>query len=235
MDRPVSRRLLWIALTAIVLFFLGLPLVAVKALMVRGLPRGLRLVRATPEELQRFDRKAIDGHQRELEALGFRDLGDFTIAFDEAPAPMPALVRVLAQHEARCIADISQTLPPPGEPPSPVGLDLSSALEPGWLLTTTNRRPNAINYMLRMPKSAWKALPGARAGALLSAHRERLRELASRHQLSVADVPSLEIYLALSVAYHQRLADAFAARNPVGLAYDGVSFWLRPRLEWGGE
>jgi len=78
-------------------------------------------------------------------------------------------------------------------------------------------------------------LPGARAPALLTSHREELATLSRRHGLTVRNLATPELYAALAASSHQRLIANLDDRNPVALLADAVSFWMRPRLSWGTD
>lgn len=131
-----------------------------------------------------------EGRSREIQALGFEQLMDFTVAGDR-PLP-PGFARLFASPTHRARAELNQIFPTHlGAKPTHLTCVFTSVLTPlqrdenpdaenRWSLETSNSRGHAgsgVTWAMRRPRALWSRHPDWTPQQLLDFHLQRRAQL----------------------------------------------------------
>jgi hypothetical protein len=215
--------LILIYLCSSAFFFAVMVPPASKRVLVAAMAGDVVPVRARLDDYPQFDRAQMEEKTRELEALGFSQLGDFSLQ-GKSVKNVSIFARLLVNADGDCFAEVHQqavakllpvtvTLfsffgegPPVGAvAPHPIGAPLpspSSDESPpveGWSYATINVKSSVILRMLRHPRGLSRRMLGATPEQLLRQHLADREKIAARLQLPITQGLNFQRYFNWSV------------------------------------
>jgi hypothetical protein len=207
--------------------------VGLKQLLMSALPSELRFVPARREDFPQMDWQTVDRYTYDLQGFGFVWALDYTLESD-VPTMPPGFGRLFIHPVHQCYAEVNQAFPPNAKP-TPVRSMIASSLEGGWQLSTTDRKADAVTYMLRRPRSLWSSHPDAGPRELLQLHLEWRKRISAELGASPETTVSPEAYFAHEKADALERKEAFKRKNIfIGLG-EMILFGFRPRTYWLGD
>lgn len=208
-------------------------LLRLKSKLLANLPEDASFPNALPEQFTALDKTRLQQMTSELEALGFKQLLDYTMVSNMA-TQIPGFGRLMVNESQNCYAEINQVFPA-RKKPVPLAPSFMTRFSDGWQLSTGPRQPNGGNWILRLPRSLWVSKPGMDIPSLWQLHQQRCSEL--RNELGVSIVPArgAEEYFR-GVVENMRVRRASVKRKwvPV-ILFEFYSFSFHKRYEWKGE
>ncbi|HEX8552685.1 MAG TPA: hypothetical protein VF681_14140 [Abditibacteriaceae bacterium] len=237
--------------------FFALGAFAYKPFLLSFMPEVLRFQTVDVTRIPRLDRISLQHFTDEFLRLGFVWVGDITNtsgikAFndgsDAAGAPIPSVdtiqnahelvpgfCRVFAHPQQGCLAEAYQHFPPQGQTSTPMNITVSSLLSDGWDITTSNRKPEAIPYVLRRPRGIRTTHPGSNPGELLNAHLSLRTKLQHERGTKLIPLSRLEDYVEQERRVVRESKEALRKRlGPVAF-WEALTFHLQPKREWLGK
>jgi hypothetical protein len=205
----------------------------IKSQVLHCLPTYIEFLRANPKDYPKLNLPEIERYTQAFKDLGFQGLAAYTPKTN-AKELSTGYARLLVHPVHQCLAEVNQGFPAQGDP-VPVRGVIMSAMEHGWLLSTTDRKADGTTWMLRRPKSLWVSLPDAPAAALLERHLRDRDRICQRLGVKVLEDVSLQ-------AHCQREVDDSLVRRQViqgkslwGGIMDLITFKYFPKSEWWGD
>ena len=230
--------------------------VGYKPFLLSFMPDALRFQTVDLARITRLDRAGLQRFTDEFTRLGFVWVGDITNtsgikAFnsEDAPgAPIPAVGKIESSHELvpgfcrifahqqhGCLAEAYQHFPPPGQPATPMNISVSSLLSDGWDITTSNRKAEAIPYVLRRARGIRTTHPLATPGELLNAHLSMRTRLTNEKGVRLIPLSTVEDYVEQERRVMREYKDALKKRNGAQAFWEAATFHFKPKREWLGE
>ena len=160
------------------------------------------LVPVDPAKWPGIDWKALDDHAIQLEARGYRRLGDFSL--DRQSKHARGMARYLGDPGETCIVELQQferaSAPPPGSSPEifEVRVAIGSLVGGVVRVMVSNRAIGPVNYMIRDRGMVYASHPGKTLLELVELHRRLCELVASRSHLAVDSGFTIDRYVALS-------------------------------------
>lgn len=149
---------------------------------------------ATPARFPLMDTEGLERFTRELEALGYTRLLDFSLVPNTAK-PIPSFVRIFANTRNHCFAEVSQVFPP-RKAPRPIGCSIQSCLQDGWTISFSNRKPMAASSLLRRKKAIGVCVPETPLHELQQSFLKMREQVCQELGISFLRDDSLEAYFA---------------------------------------
>lgn len=180
----------------------------------------------------------LERYTGELENLGFTRLLDFSLVSD-APNPAPNFCRLLANKRHHCFGEIGQVFPR-GKPPLALRCAIHCSLDDGWSLAFTNRKPLAVQSLLRRQKGLSVSMPEATLADLLNSFLQMRSQVCNDLGISPLTDDSFEAYAAKLQRSAQERREAVKRRNfATGLSevyFRKLSLLkIRPEYTWLGD
>jgi hypothetical protein len=247
--------MLWIIFAILGFFVIGA--VAYKPFLLSFMPDALRFQTVDVTRIARLDRIALQRFTDEFLRLGFVWAGDITNtsgikAFNGkaqgAGAPIPAVdsssnshdlvpgfCRVFTHPQQGCLAEAYQHFPPQGQSSTRMNITISSLLSDGWDITTSNRKPEAIPYVLRRPRGIRTTHRGSSAGELLNAHLSLRTRLQHERGIKFIPLSRLDDYVEQERRVMREYKDALRKRPGPVAFWEALTFHFQPKREWLGE
>ncbi len=208
-------------------------LLRLKSKLLANLPEQASFPNASVEQFTALDRDRLEELTRAVENLGFKRLLDYTMVSNMA-LPIPAFGRLFVNERSHCFAEINQVFPPRGKS-SELSCSFNTQFDRGWAVSTGTRKPNGGTWVLRLPKSVWRCLPGADPVSLLQAHQQQCAEISSALGLRVVPATTASDYFpGVQNRMRQRRTVIKKKLLPLILV-EYYGFRLSPRLEWKGD
>jgi hypothetical protein len=221
-----GNAVLGLAIVLAVLFFM-------KQLVVLGMPINLFFESTSPARFPDHDLETLARLTREFEALGFRHALDYSVRADP-PVSSSGFARLLVHPDKRGYAEINQVFPN-GKPPAPMGCLVASLLDDGWQLSTTDRKPNASNYLLRRRRSLWTAHPGAAPADLWREHLTWRQQITSDLMLKPLADTSPDAYFANERRAALERQENLRRKFFLALWFEMIAFQIQPKSQWMGD
>jgi len=149
---------------------------------------------ATPAQFPQIDTEGLERFTRELEAVGYTRLLDFSLVPNTAK-PIPSFVRVFANTKNHCFAEVSQVFPPRNAP-RPIGCSIQSCLQDGWTIAYSNRKPMAASSLLRQKKAIGVCMPETPLHDLQQSFLKMREQVCQELGISFLKDDTLEAYFA---------------------------------------
>ena len=205
----------------------------IKSQLLHCIPTYIEFRRANPKDYPRLDLAGVERYTRDIEALGFKGVAAYTVK-SNAKESSTGYARLLVGEELRCLAELNQAFPEEGEP-SPVRAVFMSALGDGWGLSTTDRKMEWANWLLRRPRSMWVSLPDAPMTALLDRHLSDRRRVSEWLGVRVLEDLSMEAHCRRELGDSLARREVIAAKSVFGGMMDALLFKWFPKTEWWGD
>ena len=160
------------------------------------------LVPVDPAQWPGIDWKALDDYAVQLEARGYRRLGDFSL--DRQPKHARGMARYLSDPAETCIVELQQferaAAPPPGSSPEvfEVRVAIGSLVGGVVRVMVSDRTIGPVNYMIRDRSMVYASYPGKSLLELVELHRRLCEFVAGRTGLAVDSGFTIERYVWLS-------------------------------------
>lgn len=202
-----------------------------KRKLLANLPTDATFPNALPSQFPSLDQARLEALTRDLENLGFTHAIDYTLVSSMA-MQIPAFARLMTNASAGCFAEINQVFPPGKK--IEMAINFLTRFE-GWQASTTTRKPNGGNWILRLPRSVWQCKPGLSAGELLQAHRQLCEQMA--FELGIGSKPARtadDWFRDIREGCIKRRSALQNKSLPV-ILLEFHLFKLRPKLEWKGD
>jgi len=162
--------------------------------MLESIPVELEFLATDPGQYQDLDAGELQRYTGELESLGFKHALDFQVK-TEVPSTGEGFARLFIHAKDHCFAEVNQLFPFGGEP-IPMRCSLFSLIENGWSLSHTDRKAEAVTYMLRRKKALWVSRPNASTTELFEEHKEKRQQIALALNLPIREKLTTEDYYA---------------------------------------
>lgn len=224
-----------IAGTAVILLIpLGLLLASMqKSGVVNAMPDDVDFRDTKPSDHSDLDTKRLAEYTEELEALGFRQVTDYT-ALTNLGNGISGFARLFYNDEKRCYAEVNQAFRHQSAA-GPVRCSIMSFLDDGWSVSVGDRPPTKELYLIRRPRALWRSLSGRPPADLVGAHL-KLRDEVSRglgvEPVSGGDAKS---YFRREMEATRERKDRVRRRNAVVMAAELWLFERSPKSEWLGD
>jgi len=210
----------------------------VKQRVVQNLPTAYSFPPVTPAQFPLLDSSALDRYTRDLEFMGFTKLVDFSLVAD-TPNHAPNFVRLAAQAKNHCFAEISQFFPKRSLA-VPVKCAFQSALQDGWTLSFTDRKPQAASSLLRRPKAISVSMPEASLSEVLHAFLKMREQVCLDLGISPLKDDTLEGYISKTQRSATEMREAVKQKNfAMGLSHVYARklslLKTRPEYVWLGD
>ena len=168
----------------------------------------------------------------QLKALGFVPLLDYR-RVDPRSVIDTVYTRVLVHPEQHCLGRITQIFPI-GAPTSQAFCTIESAFEDGYLLTISNRKPDTMSYLLRVPRNFWMRHAQADATTLLATLLQERETLRARLDLTPISHFTPELLLQLSEQSYREFRRALMRKNVVVGLVEMVRCKMKLPTQWLG-
>ncbi len=231
-----GRRTIFLGLGGLLIYIIHtvVSLVGMKGKVVKAVPQNFQFLPTTPDQFPRLDTEALRRYTERFESLGFVHLRDYTLADDRVTLAASSFGRLFANRERGCFAEVGQVFPN-GKKTMPMGCVVASLMEDGWSLATTDRKPQALVYLMRRPRALWTSRPLSKPAELMHHHLDRRRQIAHELGVKVIEDVSAETFFAHERRESADRQQALKSRNlAIGLA-QAAAFKLKPKYEWMGE
>jgi hypothetical protein len=176
------------------------------------------LAAVDPAQWPGIDWKSLDDYAIQLEARGYRRLGDFSL--NRHPPFARGMARYLADASQTQIVELQQ-FERIADPPAGSGADLFevrvavSSVVAGRIRVMVSDRPiRPVNYMIRDPNAVYASYPGKSLLELVELHRRLCDFVVGRTGQPVDSGYTLERYVLLSRERQRDLRDRLRAANP---------------------
>src|SRR5690349_14278268 len=160
------------------------------------------LVPVDPAQWPGIDWKSLDDYAIQLEARGYRRLGDFSL--ERQPKHARGMARYLGDPAGTCIVELQQ-FERVSPAPAGTGADLFQvhvaigSLVGGTVRVMVSDRPiGPVNYMIRDRRMVYASYPGKSLLELVELHRRLCELVTSRSGLPVDSGFTIERYVMLS-------------------------------------
>ena len=160
------------------------------------------LVPVDPARWAGIDWKSLDDYAIQLEARGYRRLGDFSL--ERQPKHARGMARYLGDPAGTCIVELQQ-FERVSPAPAGTGADLFQvhvaigSLVGGTVRVMVSDRPiGPVNYMIRDRRMVYASYPGKSLLELVELHRRLCELVTSRSGLTVDSGFTIERYVMLS-------------------------------------
>jgi len=224
-----SVRYTLIALALAVLIVETLP----RSLLLKVMPENLSFPLAMPEYVEGLDLEALQKYTNSLEASGFVRAMDYRLEA-EGEVSFPGFGRLFIHPAHQCYGEVNQVVLPNGRG-LPMRCAITSSLERGWLICTTDRDPDPVNHVLRNPQVLWVSRPDELVQDLLHGHIVTRGQIASDLNAGVTEELSTAAYLALQQQEIVAQREVIKRRSMSVALVEAFLFALRPRYEWLGD
>jgi hypothetical protein len=192
---------IWIALLAALAAWrfggwvhLLLTLLGIKGRVLKAIPTSYSFPPATPSQFPLFDASAFERYTREIEALGFTQLLDFSLVSNSS-ASTPNFCRLFAHTRHHCFATIHQFFPK-SKSPMPAKCSFEGSLQEGWKVAFSDRKPQAASSLLRRAKALGVSMPDAMTSELLAAFLKMRDQVCVDLGISPLNDDTLEAFIA---------------------------------------
>jgi hypothetical protein len=222
---------LFVAAAALILIFALASVL--KTLVLRAIPVTLIFQPADISEFPEADCEAFDQYTAEFESLGFERQVDYKVTAAEGAVP-PGFARLFRHPANECFAEINQAFPPDHKT-VPVRSVIGSILSDGWSISTTDREPDSITYVLRRPRGLWASYPGMKPDELVKVHvgfRGRVCSDLGVKNITPSSTEGYFVYEQQDLAERRELLQR--KNVAIGLI-EMLLFSKRPKHEWLGE
>ncbi|HEY7315278.1 MAG TPA: hypothetical protein VH643_38460 [Gemmataceae bacterium] len=160
----------------------------------------------------------------------------------------PGFARVLVNDLNHCFVEMNQIFPTVGRVSStmsqlfpavgragPMRCVISSLLEDGWTVSTSDREPSNWSYIMRRPKAVWTSKPGKGPQELLQEHLE-LREQTTRDlRVQVRTEDTAEAYFEQEKKAADQRKKVVQRRFALAIVLDLCLFDKNPKYQWQGR
>jgi hypothetical protein len=215
---PSMLMFLWIAVFLAAVFWkfgawahLFWTLFGTKRRVLKVLANSYSFPSASIAQFPRLNVPELERYTRELENLGFTRLLDFSLVPD-APNPIPNFCRLLANKRHHCFGEIHQFFPR-GKSPLAVRCAMHCSLDDGWSLTFTDRKPGAVESLVRRQKALSVSMPQASLADLLNSFLQMRSQVCGDIGISPQTDDSFEAYAAKLQRSAQERREAVKRRN----------------------
>jgi hypothetical protein len=164
-----------------------------KRRVLKYLPTGYSFPPASPGQFPALDSAALDRYTRDFDTLGFTPLIDFSLTAD-TPAHPANFCRLMVHSRNHCFAEMSQFFPQ-RKAPLPLKCSVNGALQDGWTITLTNRKPQAASSLVRRPKAIVVSAPEANPSELLQSFLKMRDQVCVDLGISPSKEDTLEAYI----------------------------------------
>jgi hypothetical protein len=250
----------WAVLIPVALILLGILLY--KPFLLKFMPDRLRFQTVDLNRVTRLDQRSLKYYSDQFHALGFSYLGDLTntsgiAAFNQhnlgmgesigAPIPspttpvqnnfelVPGFTRVWYHPQYGCMAEAYQFFPPKGQPVPKMAITIFSQMTDRWEIITSNRRPEAIPWIMRRPRGIRTTHRDGTAAQLLQAHLSLREQLQAEKHVSVVPQTRLEDYVDQERRSFAQYKGTLGDRNSIVVALEAFAFNFAPKSQWLGE
>jgi hypothetical protein len=169
-------------------------LVTVKGRVLKNMATSYSFPPATVSQFPLLDVAALDRYTRELEAMGFTRLLDFSLVSD-ASMSIPNFCRLFVHTRQHCFATVRQFFPK-GKSPMALSFGLESCLQNGWTLGFANNKPQATSSLIRRPKAIGVCMPEATSSDVLQAFLKMRDQVCLDLGISPVNDDTLEAFIA---------------------------------------
>ncbi|MBI4027168.1 MAG: hypothetical protein HY360_19440 [Verrucomicrobia bacterium] len=206
---------------------------AVKTAIRTAMPDGLQFAVTTAGQFPALDANALQEYTQVLESLGFRNETDYTVTAKTGKT-FPGFARLFIHPHDHCYAEINQLFPPKPRL-VPMRFMILSELGEDMALSSTDRIPDGITYMLRDARSFWTSHPQAAPAEVFRAHLERRRQIALKRGLREPTETSVETYFTRNAERTNRRKQRVDRMNIALGLLEAAFFSIKPKYEWMGE
>jgi hypothetical protein len=235
--RQVATANLVLILMRLVIPFAGVFLVLfrfvnLKAIVMKQLKADTSFVPATVEQFSAMNRELLDAKTKELEALGFERIGEYSLVRNVQPV-VPAFMRLMVNKKEKCFAEVQQLFPP-NRPATPVMIAVMSMMSEGWTLSTGMVKPKATGYIMRRPRGVSQVVLGGSAAQMVQEHLAMRSQMMA--ELGIWPMPdtTADGYFRAMNAMRQDRIRTVNSRSSFGMWADMISFKIKPRYGWKG-
>ena len=169
-------------------------LLTVKGRVLKNMATSYSFPPATVSQFPLLDVAALDRYTRELEALGFTRLLDFSLVSDSSLS-IPNFCRLLVHTRHHCFATVRQFFPK-GKGPMALSFGFESCLQNGWTLGFANNKPQATSSLIRRPKAIGVCMPEAAPSEVLQAFLKMRDQVCLDLGISPVNDDTLEAFIA---------------------------------------
>jgi heat shock protein HtpX len=206
---------------------------SLKRRLLHSSPNRLEFVAARAEDFPALDRNTLQRHTDALEALGFTRLTDYTTR-GIGQNKLAGFGRLFAHTQHRCMAEVVQVMAGTISV-TPMQCSVTSTLDDGTRLSSSNGEAKAVNYAYRLPKSLWISHPGASPEALLREHLHWRADVAAHFGAGVCEALSVESYFDAVRKYLKERRRVQLRKNMLVFLFEMDRFNRKPRQEWLGS
>ena len=216
--RAPINLLVWLAIFAVATLWrfgtwghLLLNLLGTKRRVLKNMATSYSFPPATLAQFPLLDGAALDRYTQQFESMGFVRLLDFSLVSNGAN-PIPNFCRLFVHLRHHCFGEVSQLFPK-AKAPLALACSIQSALQSGWTLTFSDRKPKAASSLIRRRKALGISMPGTTTSALLQAFLQ-MRDLVC-HDLAISPMKddTLEAYIAKVQLSVTEMREAVQQRN----------------------
>jgi hypothetical protein len=204
-----------------------------KSSVVGAMPNDVDFRDTSPAKHADLDAKKLEEYTAAFEALGFRQVTDYTVVTDTGGGGR-GFARLLFHPEKHCFAEVNQAFRSSGDA-IPMRCSLLSLLEDGWSVATGDRQPTKEYYLIRRPRAVWRSLPGRDPQALFKGHLEFRDRVASELRVQVEQDGRAQAYFQRESAATRERKQRVGRRNAVMMALELWLFDRYPKSEWLGD
>ncbi|MDJ0704346.1 MAG: hypothetical protein QNJ46_13765 [Leptolyngbyaceae cyanobacterium MO_188.B28] len=200
---------------------------------VQSMPAGLEFEPAHPEDFSQLNQGQLDQYTEEIASLGFSPIADFKVTA-ELGKLSPCFFRLFRHPEEGCHAVVSQSFPEKGNSLSQKCW-ITSFLEQGWTLRTTNESPYALAPLIHLSHYILNFRPNATPADLFQFHVSQRMPIASALNLEVLHSLSTEDVLIKAKEQNWREKQIIKRQNVALSFVKAVWFSLRPQRDLLGD
>ncbi|MEG3974635.1 hypothetical protein QT970_08430 [Microcoleus sp. herbarium8] len=232
---PESLILIFLPVVVLWIIVILSLLLSAKPVFLQEQSKEQQFIPVDADEFPQLDINSLQEYTDALEAAGFVQLIDFTIVSESR-----CFVRLFVHPQHYCWAEVGQIFLK-SKKPMPIAASITSAIEPNWSLSTTDREVSrflfGISYIWRHPRTLWISQPGVTSSKLLQTHLQRLRQIVSTLNLEVTELTdtSLNAYCAFQREERIKRKQALQRKNTIVGLIEALLFTVNPKQEWMGE
>jgi hypothetical protein len=227
--------LIALGITALVLFVpIGLYyFFTIKSSILAAMPDEIDFRPAKAAEYEELDLKKLSKLTAVYEDLGFDKVMDYKPVMD-VDNGITGFARLMWNAQESCYAEINQGFFADGSP-VPMRSVVMSVLDDRWTVSTTDREPNAENYIMRRPKAPWESRPDDEPEQLLEAHLKLRKRMVRDLEIDVLSDGSADTYFESEQKAVDERKQAVRRRWAFGLLYEMWTFDSSPKYKWLGS
>ena len=200
---------------------------------IQSVPAGLEFESADPEDFPQLNQIQLAQFTAEITSLGFSQIADYSVTA-ELGKLAPCFFRLFQHSEASCHAVVSQSFPNKGNPDA-LTCSITSFLEQGWALRTTNEPPHALTPLIHLSHYIVNCRSNATPADLFQFHVTQRTPIAAELDIEVLHSVSTEDILIKAKEQSWRQKQIIKRQNVALSFVKAIGFTLKPQCDLLGD